>query len=437
MSTSGGNESSTGAYDGVDAAKLPFLLALDKHIEEGHANGSSLAVLVIECGVIDRIDAVWGYHIGDAVRARVIAALRAEVLRPNDLVDAMGRDDLVCVLSPVDGPEVALLAAEKSLRTLNIPFWIGDEEIFADPAIGIAICPNDGNEAQSLLQRAKIAGVIARTLTRRISVYEEGHENPEASRLIYENQLRSVVVEDSLELVFQPQYDLRLGQIMGAEGKLVWRDATRGVVPAEDAYAAAESAGVVAELVSSVLNRTLRNCSEFRYAGGLDLRVGVNIPGRVLLHTELPDVVERAINTWSLRPGRLVLEISDTAILSASAVARETLGRLKNLGVKLSIDDSNLALLSLFEISSLPFQEIKINLSGISESTDGPKSERILKSLIELAHQLRLDIVAVGVSDEAAATQLKALGCDYMQADYKGPALDPESFVSRYGFGEQ
>ena len=437
MSTSGGNEGSTGAYDAADATKLPFLLALDKHIEDGRADGSSLAVLVIECGVIDRIDAVWGYHVGDAVRARVVAALRADVLRPSDLVDAMGRDDLVCVLTPIDGPEVALLAAEKSLRALNTPFWIGDEEIFSDPAIGIAICPDDGNEAQALLQRAKIAGVIARTLTRRISVYKEGQESPEASRLIYENQLRSMVVEDSLELVFQPQYDLRLGQIMGAEGKLVWRDATRGVVPAEHAYAAAESAGVVTALVSSVLNRTLRNCSEFRYAGGLDLRVGVNIPGRVLLQTELPDVVELAINTWSLRPGRLVLEISDTAILSTSALARETLGRLKNLGVKLSLDDTNLALLSLFDIANLPFQEIKINCGGINNLAEAPKSARILKALIDLAHQLRLDIVAIDIANEEIAERLKELGCDYIQADFKGPARDPIGFVAHYGFGEQ
>ena len=428
------NSDSVGANSATDA----FLLALGTHLDAVHANSGNLAVLLIECGVIDRIDAAWGYQVGDAVRARVVATLRAEVLRPKDFVDALGRDTFACVLSPVNGPEVALLAAEKSLRALSTAFWIGDEEIFADPTIGIAIYPDHGTEAQVLLHRAKVAGVCARGLAQRVLVYEDGQGNAEASRLIHENQLRSAVTEDALQLVFQPQFDLRLGPIMGAEGLLVWRDATRGVIPAEDAYAAAaEAAGVVAGLVSSVLNRTLRNCSEFRYAGGLDLRVSVNIPGRVLLHAELPDVVERAINTWNLRPGRLVLEIGETSVLITSAVARDTLVRLKGLGVKLSIDDSNLALLSLIEITSMPFQEIKINFSGVREMADAPKSERILKSLIELAHQLRLDIVAVGVSDEAAAMQLKALGCDYMQADYKGPALDPESFVSRYGFGEQ
>jgi EAL domain-containing protein (putative c-di-GMP-specific phosphodiesterase class I) len=298
------------------------------------------------------------------------------------------------------------------------------------------MCPANGDAAQLLLQRAKSACGIARGLTSRIAFYAEGHENPEASRLLYENQLRAAVAEDALELLFQPQYDLRLGQIMGAETLLSWRDAARGVIRAENAYAAAEAAGVVADLASSVLNRALRNCSEFRYSAGLDLRVCVNVPGRALLHTELPEVIERALRTWNLRPGRLVLEIGETSVLGKDAVARETLGRLKELGVKLSIDDTDLALSSLFGLATLPFHEIKIDVALARDPADGPKTERILQSLIELAHYLQLEVVAVGVADDASAARLKELGCDYMQADYKGPALDPAGFVARFGFGE-
>jgi predicted signal transduction protein with EAL and GGDEF domain len=436
VSAAGSPEPAAAARAESAAAPIPLREALRARIEERRASGGNLAVLIVECGVIDRIDAVWGYHVGDAVRERVAATLRAEVLRPDDLVGDIGRHDIACVLSLVGGPAVALLAAEKSLRALNTPLWIGEEEIFADPAIGIALYPADGDAAELLLQRAKSACVVARGLTSRTSVYAAGEENPEAVRLLYENQLRTAVAEDALELVFQPQYDLRLGQIMGIESLLRWRDAARGLIAAEDAYAAAEAAGVVAELVSSVLNRALRNCSEFRYSAGLDLRIGVKLPGRVLLHTELPELVERALRTWNLRPGRLVLEIGETALLGAEALARETLGRLKDLGVKLSIDDAHLALSSLFGLGALPFQEIRIDVALARDLADAPKSERILQSLIELAHQLQLEVVAVGVADDAAAERLKELGCDTMQADYKGPALDAAGFVARFGFGE-
>ena len=416
------------------ADAIPFLEALRGKVEERRVDGGNLAVLLVECGVISRIDAVWGYQVGDAVRGRVTALLRTDVLRPGDLVGEMGRDDFACVLSTVEDPAVALLAAKKSLRALNTPFWIGEEEIFASPAIGIAMYPAHADQAESLLQRSKNACVLARDLTGRIADYAEDRDNPAASKLLYENRLRTVVAEDALELIFQPQYDLRLGQVMGAESLLRWRDPTLGMIAAEHAFAAAEAAGMVTDLVSSILNRALRIVSEFRYSAGLDLRIAVKLPARALLNTELPDIVQRALGTWSRRSGSLILEIGETSVLGAEAVARETLGRLKELGVKLSIDDPDMALSSLFWLAAMPFQEIKIDVSVARDLAGAPKSERILQSIIELAHHLRLDVVAVGVADDAAAVRLKELGCDYMQADYKGPALDPKGFVERFGF---
>jgi diguanylate cyclase (GGDEF)-like protein len=418
----------------ADATSL--LEVLRGQVEGRRTDGGKLAVLLLECGVINRIDAVWGYQVGDAVRDRVAASLRTEVLRPSDSVGEMGRDDFACVLSTVEGSAVALLAAKKTLRVLNTPFWIGEEEIYASPSIGIAMYPAQGDQAEVLLQRAKSACVLARDLTGRIAEYEEDRDNPATSKLLYENRLRTAVSEDALELAFQPQYDLRRGQVMGAEGLLRWRDPTLGMIAAEHAFAAAESADMVTDLASSILNRALRNISEFRYSAGLDLRIGVKLPASALRHPEIPDVVQRALGTWSRRPGTLILEIGETSILGPDLVARDTLGRLKELGVKLSIDDSGMALSSLFWLASLPFQEIKLDVSAVCDIAGMAKSDRILQSLIELAHHLRLEVVAVGVADEAAAARLKELGCDYMQADFKGPALDPVKFVERFGFNE-
>lgn len=422
------------SLDAAAADAIPFPEALRGKVAERAADGGNLAVLLIECGVISRIDAVWGYHVGDAVRDRVISLLRSDVLRPGDLVGAMGRDDFACILSALEGPAVALLAAQKSLRALNTPFWIGDEEIYANPAIGIGMYPAHGEQPEILLQRAKSACALARDLPGRIADYGEDLDNSAATKLLYENRLRTAVSEDALDLVFQPQYDLRLGQIMGAEGLLCWHDPALGRVAAEHAFAAAESAEKVTDLVSSILNRALRTVSEFRYSAGLDLRIGIKLPARALRNTELVDVVERALGTWGRRPGTLILEIGETALLGKEAVARETLGRLKELGLKLSIDDPGMALSSLFWLATMPFQEIKIDVSAARDLAGMPKSERIIQSIIELAHHLRLDVVAVGVADDAMAARLKELGCDHMQADYKGPALPPAQFVERFGF---
>lgn len=422
--------------DPVAADPVVFAELLNARVEERRADGKNLAVLIIECGVVSRIDAVWGYQVGDAVRSRVSSLLCAEVLRPGDLLGEMGRDDFACVLSTVEGPAVALLAAKKSLRALDTPFWIGEEEIYASPAIGIAMFPEHADQAQVLLQRARSACTLARNLPGLIADYAEDRDNSAESKLLYENRLRTAVSEDALELVFQPQYDLRLGQVMGAEGLLRWRDPAGGLIAAEHAFAAADTADQVTNLVSSILNRALRNVSEFRYSAGLDLRIGVKLPARVLRQTELLDVIERALGTWSRRPGTLILGIGETSVLWTEPVARETLGRLKDLGVKLSIDDPGMTISSLFHLANMPFQEIKIDVSAASDLAGASKSEHILRSLIELAHHLRLAVVAVGVTDDAAAARLKDLGCDYMQADYKGPALEPKQFVERFGFNE-
>jgi diguanylate cyclase len=420
------------APEASNTGQARFTEVLRRCIAERSRDGRNLAVFLVDAGLIGRVDAVWGYQFGDAVRGRLAALLRTEVLRPDDVVGEMGREDIACVLSVVDSSDVALLAAEKSLRALSAPMWMGDEEIYARPAIGVAMYPEHGDGPDSLLQRAKSACLRARRLPTPIALHTQDDANLEASDLARESRLRAAVSSEALGIVFQPQYDLRAGTIMGVESHLCWSDGEMEIVPAADAFAAAESSGLVNELITSTLNRALRNCSEFRYSAGLDLRIAVNLPARLLLLAELPDTVERALRTWSLRPGRLMLEIGEIPVLNENPVAQQTLVRLKEVGVKLSIDDTAMTLSSLFRLATLPFQEIKIDLSAARDLMGQPKSDRILQSLIELAHQLRLDFAAIGAPDEAAIARLKELGCDYVQADFKGPPLDPADFVARF-----
>ena len=415
----------------LPAADVPFLERLRRCLERRQADGQNLALLLVDCGVIGQIDALWGYQVGDAVRARIAASLRAEVLRPDDFVGELGRDELACVLSVVEGPELALLAAEKSRRTMNAPLWLGEAEIYASPAVGIAMFPGTADNAESLLREARSACAAASGSTSHILLYD-ARQNSRTSRLVEEGRLRSAIAEDALELVFQPQFDLRFGQIMGVEAMLRWRDGGRELVSMRDAIAAAEAGGLVSKMISSLLNRALRNCSEFRQRAGLDLRIAVNLPARGLMEPGLPDLVERALRTWSLRPGRLVLEIEDVPALHEYAEAQAAILRLHEAGVKLSIDDARAPLSSLFSLATMPFQELKIDLSIVRDWAGQARAETVLRSLIDLVHKLKLDVVAISVADEAAAARLLELGCDFMQADFKGPPLDPEDFVTRF-----
>ncbi len=420
-----------GSATPIPGAEIPFLDRLQSCVDERRADRQSLALLLVDCGVISRIDALWGYRAGDAVRERIIASLRAEVLRPDDFAGTLGRDDLACVLPVVEGPQLAMLAAEKLLRTMNAPLWLDEAEIYASPSVGIALFPGAADSADALLQKARSACALATGLTGHIAFYDEDRGSP-ASQLVEEGRLRSAIAEDALELVFQPQFDLRFGQMMGVEAKLRWGEGGRELVPMSAAIAAAEAGGLVTKMISALLNRALRNCSEFRQRAGLDLRIAINLPARVLLQPEIPELVERALRTWALRPGRLMLEIGDLSVLETQAQAQATILRLHEIGVKLSIDDAGAPLSSLFWLATMPFQELKIDLSIAHGWMEQPRSEGVLRSLIELVHQLKLDVVAVAVANEAAAARLLELGCDFMQADFKGPPVDPEEFVARF-----
>jgi diguanylate cyclase (GGDEF)-like protein len=394
--------------------------------------GGQLALLFVDFGVIARVDAVWGYNVGDGVRERLRARLRSEVLRAQDLIADPGRDELACVLLNVRGEGVALLAAEKILRALDQPLWVDADELYARPAVGIALLPDHAGGAVDLLQRAKTACRAARERPGRLAVYAREQEGMDAELLLYENRLRAAVAQDALDIVFQPQWDQRTGLVVGAESQLRWRDAGLGAVPVEKAIAAAESAGLVNELTLWMVNGALRNCRQFRDAAGLDLRVGVTLSAKSLRQPDLPDFIASALKTWNLRPSRLALEITETAVLAHSLESVETLKRLREAGVRLTLDDPRAGYLSLAWLAALPFQEWRIDLASVGDIVESPQRLALVRALTGLAHQLKLEVLVAGVDDAASAAALKPLGCDVLQGRQLGEPLDAAAFVKAY-----
>jgi len=413
-----------------------FLERLDARVKAARAGGEGVAVLVIDCGLVDRADAVWGFGVGNAIRSHIAANLREGVLRSEDFLASVGRDDLACVLSPVHGIDMALLAAEKVMRAAGALLWAADDEVYAQPTIGVALFPEHGDQAELLLQYAKGASRFARDLPGRIALHDAARAARDTVRFLDRHRLRTAIADEKLELLFQPQVELRSDRVMGIEAFLAMPDVPEVMraIPAARMYATADFAGAVETLTGSLLNRALRNCSEFRYAAGLDLRIAVNLSARVLLWPMVPDLVERALRTWSLRPSRLVLEISDVAVLRDHAAAREVLDRLKALGVMLAIDDVALGVEALLGLALLPFRELKLDLSEAPDLGAVPQHEHVVRAMIDLAHKLRFEVCATGVADPALAECLKALNCDYAQGLFKGPAVPAEHFVERYGF---
>jgi len=423
-----------GAHGRAPAATglAAFMAQVDDCVAGRLADGRQMALLFVDCGVIGRIDGVWGYVVGDAVRERLGARLRTEVLRAQDLLGHPGRDQFICVLADLQSAGVATLAAEKLLRALDQPLWVDVEELYARPAVGIAVFPEHGASALELLQRARVSAHAARERPERYALYSADQERSEIELLLYENRLRSAIAQDALDIVFQAQRDVRSGLVVGAECQLRWRDASLGAVPMDKAIAAAESAGLVNEVTLWLVNGALRNCRQFRDSAGLDLRVGVTLSAKSLRQADLPDFVLSALRTWNLRPSRLALEITDTAVLAASLESVETLQRLREAGVRLSLDDASAGYASLAWLATLPFHELRVDLAHVGSIADSPQHLALVQSLVELAHRLKMEVLVAGVDDEASAALLKPLGCDLLQGAVVGAPLETPAFIQRF-----
>lgn len=415
------------------AGRAAFLTELHALAAARRADGQGIALLFVDCGVVGSIDTVFGYAAGDATREHFAGRLRAEVLRPQDALCELGRDEFALALDSVSSPGVALLAAEKVLRVLDTPVLAGDDEVFTRTAIGIALFPEHGADAATLLQHARTACRAARRRPGRVAMYAPSDEVPPAELLRSESRLRAAVLQEALDFLYRPQREFRTGLLAGADCVLGWRDGDTALITVHDAIAAAESARRVGEATRWVLNSVLRDCAELRQAVGVDLRVAVTLSARELRLPELPEFVAGMLKVWNLRPSRLSISVADTMILARRPETCEMLKRLRQTGVRLAIDDPAVGYASLAHLATLPFDEFRLDITSLRGLPQGPKQQAIARSTIGLAHELGLEVLAEGVDDEASVECLRGLGCDLMQGAHVGPPHEPESFAAAYG----
>ncbi len=408
----------------------PFLAQLQEYFDARQSAGEDVALLLVDCGVVGLLDASWGYQVGDAAHEFFESRLRAEALREQDYIVATGRDEFACALVAVGDPGVAMLAAEKLLRSLDTPLWVGEDEVYASPAVGIAIASTKAGDAATLLGQARTACRFARDEAARAAVYAPV---PEAERidlrLSARSRLRAAVIQESLEFLFRPQFDLRTGLIVGAEGLFGWAG---GAIEVREAIAAVRPARRVNEATRWAVGAALHNGTELRAGCGLDLRVCINLSARDLLLGELGESILSLMKVWNLRPSRLALGISESSVLVHRPQARELLLALGAAGVRLGLDDPAAGLATLAQLDTVPFAELRLDIAALGGLAGSPRSQGIARALIDMAHQSSMEVLGDGVADAATAACLKDLGCDILQGDHVGPLVSAQGFISAY-----
>jgi diguanylate cyclase (GGDEF)-like protein len=409
---------------------LPNRTFLYKRIQKaigGAQRGDSLvALLLIDLDRFKEVNDTLGHDHGDELLVEVADRLRS-ALRRGDILARLGGDEFAVLLC--DLPDRAAVAelAGRLRDALRRPFALRGVAVELEASIGAAVCPDHGTDVNTLVQRADVAMYDAKRGHAGIRTYSPDRDPYSADRLGLLAELRRALACDELILHYQPKVVVGSGRVVGVEALVRWQHPERGLLPPSEFVPLAERTGTVAELTRWVLDRALAQCRAWRDAG-LDLPVAINVAAANIVDVTLPEAVAEALERHGVPGDRLECEISENTVMADPMRAMDVLGRLREMGVRLSLDDFGTGHSSLAYLKRLPLDEVKIDRSFVLGMTDDENDAVIVRSTIDLARNLGLDVVAEGVENEAILRELGDLECEVAQGFHFSRPLPPADF---------
>ncbi len=409
-------------YDSLTGLPNRSLLQdrLELAIAAGRRAASSLALLILDLDAFKDVNNTFGHEAGDEILRQVGPRLRAE-LREVDTVARLG-GDVFAVLLPGATAASATEVARKLLGALERPFAVAGQSFGIGASVGMSMYPEHGEAAEPLLRSADVAMSAAKGSGSGCAVYAPDLDQHIPSRLALVADLRRAIQDGGLVLHYQPIVDLRTGSTTSVEALVRWPHPERGLLPPSEFIPVAERTGLIRPLTEWVFGTALRQYAAWR-AAGLGLPVAVNVSMRNLIDPELPETVERLLAAAGVTGLPLRLEITESVIMSDPERALRVLARLREMGVRADIDDFGTGYSSLAYLQRLPVDAVKIDRSFVGRMTSDDGSAVIVRSTIELCHNLGLAVVAEGVEDRETWERLVALGCDEAQGYYLTAAL--------------
>jgi len=406
---------------------LPNHLYLEDHAQREitAAPGRPLALLLLDIDRLREINSALGFDQGDRLIQNV--GQRLAGLRKGAETVARMRADEFAMLLPGSDAARATRAALEMMSALEAPFALGDLKLHISTSVGIAVFPQHGADAAHLVRHVDVAMRRAKKSGAHYAIYEPNPDEENPRRLALASELRNAIDNDELVLYYQPKIDLNSGRACGAEALVRWRHPRDGMIPPDEFVPLAEHTGLIKPMTDWVLAAALRQSSAWREAG-LQLPIAVNLSARNLRDPELFDRIEKLFVAWGVDPGRLEVEITESAMMEDPEGALEVLSQLRGLGIRLYIDDFGTGHSSLAYLKRLPMHAVKIDKSFVSDMLTNGDSDAIVRSTITLAHDIGLKVVAEGVENEAMRERLVALGCDTGQGYHFSKPLPPQQF---------
>jgi diguanylate cyclase (GGDEF)-like protein len=369
------------------------------------------AVLLLDLDRFKDLNDSLGHHAGDLL-LREIGPRLSSALPEGSVVARLGGDEFATLLAPIEDPHEAERAARRVRDVLQTPVEIEGIAVSAEGSVGIAHYPADGQDVATLLQRADVAMYEAKERRVGVATYQPDADRSSHERLLMLAQLREAIERDELVLHYQPKVALGTGAMVGAEALVRWEHPERGLIGPVQFVPLAEHTGLIGPLTAWVLRQALRDTRAW-WDRGHRISVAVNLSVANLVDPDLPSMVAALLAETRLPPAALEFEITESVLMTEPERALRTLTLLRGMGTKLAVDDYGTGHSSLAYLHRLPLNTLKIDRSFISSMAG--EGGVIVRSTVELAHSLGLDVVAEGIEDHRTAVALRVLGCDLGQ----------------------
>jgi diguanylate cyclase (GGDEF)-like protein len=386
----------------------------------------SFALIVFDLNNFKAINDTLGHSYGDTLLKR-LGAMIDQSLSPGETIVRLGGDEFA-ILLPDYGESNAINRAKELLDMIERPVDIDEITLAIGVSLGIVLFPDHGESPDSLLQRADVAMYLAKRSGSGYALYDKQHDLNDPFHLVLMGELRKAVENGELTLYYQPKIRMSTREITGVEALVRWNHPKYGLIPPRDFIPLAEQIGFINPLTYWVLEEAIRQCKAWEEEG-IDVKVAVNLSVRSLQDIGFLKLTENLIAKYKLKPEKLQLEITESFLMSDTIRALEVLSNLKSMGVVLSIDDFGTGFSSLSYLKNLPVSKIKIDKSFVMAMMDETDDAMIVRSIIMMAHNLRLEVVAEGVEDMETWETLKSWGCDVAQGYLMSYPKPPGDFI--------
>lgn len=408
--------------------RASFISTLTAIIKKSNVTKKQFYILLLDLNNFKQINDTLGHNVGDTLLTEVSARI-SKAIRFGDVVARLGGDEFAILIHTEKNSLDHTMVANRIIKEINQPIRIDEKTLYISGSIGIAAFPQDGKSPHELLRCAEIAMYSAKTEKKEVNEYNQSYDTFKITDLTLLGELRIAIDNSELELWYQPKLNLKTNEVDSIEALIRWRHPIRGLLLPDSFVPLVESIGAIHYMTEFVIKEAT-TAYETLKTHGYDFGISINISPNDLVDSAIVTTIIKSIVHARMKPEKLTLEVTETAIIHDMPTSFRTLEALNSVGIRISIDDFGTGHSSFVYLKNLPINEIKLDKTFIMDINSSNEGFNIVRSMIDLATELKIQTVAEGVETEVIRDTLSKLGCDYVQGYFIEKPMELTQLIS-------